>query len=122
MDVSHIAQHLLKLANQPKAASTVSLDSEEEGPELAVENETPETTLMKGLNSQLIQSAIDDLPVHYRETLLLSDVEEMSYREIAEILSIPIGTVMSRLARARKQIREFLRGTSAPTAIDKHVP
>lgn len=96
-----------------RAASTVSLDSEEEGPELAVENETPETTLMKGLSSQLIQSAIDDLPVHYRETLLLSDVEEMSYREIAEILSIPIGTVMSRLARARKQIREFLLSTSA---------
>jgi RNA polymerase sigma-70 factor, ECF subfamily len=97
-----------------RAASTVSLDSEEEGPELAVENETPETTLMKGLSSQLIQSAIDDLPVNYREVLLLCDVEEMSYREIAEILSIPIGTVMSRLARARKQIREFLRVTSAP--------
>ena len=100
-----------------RVASTVSLDSEEEGPELAVENETPETTLMKRLSSQLIQSAIDDLPVHYRETLLLSDVEEMSYREIAEVLSIPIGTVMSRLARARKQIREFLRGNSAtPTS------
>lgn len=96
-----------------RAASTVSLDSDEEGPELAVENETPETTLMKSLSSQLVQSAIDDLPVHYREALLLCDVEEMSYREIGEILSIPIGTVMSRLARARKRIREFLRSTSA---------
>jgi RNA polymerase sigma-70 factor, ECF subfamily len=102
-----------------RAASIVSLDSEEEGPELAVENETPETTLMKGLSSQLVQSAIDDLPVHYRETLLLCDVEEMSYREIAEILSIPIGTVMSRLARARKRIRKFLRGTSAIPASTK---
>jgi RNA polymerase sigma factor (sigma-70 family) len=93
-----------------RAASTVSLDSEE-GPELAVENETPETILMKRLNSQLVQNAIDDLPVHYRETLLLCDVEEMSYREIAEILSIPIGTVMSRLARARKLVRESIRST-----------
>jgi len=80
-----------------RAASTVSLDSEE-GPELAVENETPETILMKRVDLQLVQNAIDDLPGHYRETLLLCDVEEMSYREIAEILSIPVGTVMSRLA------------------------
>jgi len=95
------------------AASTVSLDSEEEGPELAVEYETPETTLMTDLSAELVQSAINDLPVHYRETLLLCDVEEISYREIAEILSIPMGTVMSRLARARRRIREFLRTTTA---------
>lgn len=90
-----------------RAASAVSLDSEEEeGPELAIENETPETILMNHLNSQLVQTAIDNLPVHYREALVLCDVEEMSYREIAEILSIPIGTVMSRLARGRKMVRE----------------
>jgi RNA polymerase sigma-70 factor, ECF subfamily len=47
--------------------------------------------------------------VHYRETLLLCEVEEMSYQEIAQILSIPIGTVMSRLARARKSVREAVR-------------
>jgi len=99
-----------------RAASTISLDSEEEeGPELAVETETPETILMNHLNSQLVQSAIDHLPVHYRETLVLCDVEEMSYREIAEILSLPIGTVMSRLARARKIVRESLH--SPPHAL-----
>jgi len=85
---------------------TVALDSEEGGPELAVENVTPETILMNRSNSQLVQRAVDDLPVHYRETILLCEVEEMSYQEIAEILSIPIGTVMSRLARARKAVRE----------------
>jgi RNA polymerase sigma-70 factor (ECF subfamily) len=63
---------------------------------------------MNRSNSQLVQSAIDDLPVHYREALLLCDVEEMSYQEIAEILSIPIGTVMSRLARGRKAVRKSL--------------
>src|ERR1700688_4277045 len=87
---------------------TVAMDSEEDGPELAVDTETPETILMNRSNSQLVQRAIDDLPVHYRETLLLCEVEEMSYQEIAEILSIPIGTVMSRLARARKAVRESL--------------
>src|SRR5208282_1937755 len=79
---------------------TVALDSEDDGPELAVDTETPETILMNRSSSQQVQRAIDDLPVHYRETLLLCEVEEMSYQEIAEILSIPIGTVMSRLARA----------------------
>jgi RNA polymerase sigma-70 factor, ECF subfamily len=85
---------------------TVALDSEDTGPALAVDTETPETVLMNRSNSQLVQRAIDDLPVHYRETLLLCEVEEMSYQEIAEILSIPMGTVMSRLARARKAVRE----------------
>ena len=88
-----------------RAASTVSLESEEDGPDLAVENETPETILMRMSNSQLVQSAIEDLPVHYREAILLCDVEEMSYQEIAETLAIPVGTVMSRLSRARHALR-----------------
>jgi len=87
---------------------TVAMDLEEEGPALAVENETPETVLMKRSDSSLLQNAIDNLPIHYRETLLLCEVEEMSYREIAEILSIPLGTVMSRLSRARRAVRESL--------------
>jgi len=88
---------------------TVAMESEEDGPELAVDTETPETILLNRSNSDLVQRAIEDLPVHYRETLLLCDAEEMSYQEIAQVLSIPIGTVMSRLARARKAVREVLR-------------
>jgi RNA polymerase sigma-70 factor, ECF subfamily len=95
------------------------MDSEEDGPELAVDTETPETILMNRFNSQLVQRAIDDLPVHYREALLLCEVEEMSYQEIAQILSIPMGTVMSRLARARKVVRESLSSTPrAPLSRD----
>ena len=92
-----------------RAAATVPLDSEEDGAELAVEDETPETILMKRTDSELVQNAIDDLPVHHREILLLCEVEEMSYQEIGELLSIPIGTVMSRLSRARKTLRDGLR-------------
>ena len=93
---------------------TVALDSEEEdGPELAVETETPETILMNRSNSELVERAIGDLPMHYREALLLCEVEEMSYQEIAEVLSIPIGTVMSRLARARRGVRQSLLNVSA---------
>jgi RNA polymerase sigma-70 factor (ECF subfamily) len=91
------------------ATMTLSLDSEEEEPELPGDGETPETILMARSNVQLVQGAIDELPAHFREVLLLCDVEEMSYQEIAETLSIPIGTVMSRLSRARKSLRDGLR-------------
>jgi RNA polymerase sigma-70 factor (ECF subfamily) len=91
-----------------RATMTVPLDPEQDGPELPVENETPETFLMKRSDSQLVLSAIDELPAHHRETLLLCEVEEMSYQEIAETLSIPVGTVMSRLSRARRTLRDHL--------------
>src|ERR1700684_914534 len=84
---------------------TVAMDSEQDSPELAVDMETPEMILMNRSNFQLVRRAIDNLPAHYREALLLCEVEEISYQEIAKILSIPIGTVMSRLARARKAVR-----------------
>jgi len=51
---------------------------------------------------------VEQLPIAFREVILLCDVEDASYREISEVLSIPIGTVMSRLARARKAVRESL--------------
>jgi RNA polymerase sigma-70 factor (ECF subfamily) len=93
---------------------TVAMDPDDEvEPESTLDSHTPETILLNRANSQLVWNAIDDLPVHYRETLLLCDAEEMSYREIAEILSIPVGTVMSRLARARRAVRESLAGSPA---------
>jgi RNA polymerase sigma-70 factor, ECF subfamily len=82
---------------------------EEDGPELAVEHDTPETLLLESSNRELLQSAINEIPVHFREILLLCEVEEMSYQEISETLSVPIGTVMSRLSRARRTLRERLR-------------
>ena len=96
---------------------TVAMESEQDGSELAAERETPETILIERSNRQLVQRAIDELPAHYREVLLLCEVEEMSYQQIAETLSIPIGTVMSRLARARRAIRESFK--SGPEA--RHV-
>jgi RNA polymerase sigma-70 factor, ECF subfamily len=92
-----------------KATMTVPLDSEEEGPEPAIEHDTPETLLLARSSHESLQSAIDELPVHFREILLLCEVEEMSYQEIAETLAVPIGTVMSRLSRARQTLRNQLR-------------
>jgi len=114
-----LRNNFLSSCSQLERRMTVAMDSEEDGPELAVDRETPETILMNRSNSQLVQRAIDDLPMHYREALLLCEVEEMSYQEIAEILTIPMGTVMSRLARARKAVRESLLSTTgAPRSRD----
>lgn len=69
---------------------------------------TPESVLIWRRDIESVQSAIEALPEIYREVILLSEVEDASYREIADILAIPIGTVMSRLARARQVIRRSL--------------
>jgi RNA polymerase sigma-70 factor (ECF subfamily) len=86
-------------------AATVPLDPQEEDPSLPVEKETPETILIDRASERIMQDAIGELPVAYREVLLLCEVEEMSYQEIAATLTIPIGTVMSRLSRARRTLR-----------------
>jgi RNA polymerase sigma-70 factor (ECF subfamily) len=91
-----------------KTAATVPLDAED-APEMPVSSSTPESIFIDKSQEQLLQSAIEELPVHFREVLLLCEVEEMSYQEIADALSIPIGTVMSRLSRARKALRELLQ-------------
>ncbi len=90
------------------ASATVSLD-EDDDTIIPVAPGTPETILIERTHEQLLQNAMEDLPLPYREVILLNEVEEMSYQEIAEALSIPIGTVMSRLARARKALREILQ-------------
>jgi RNA polymerase sigma-70 factor (ECF subfamily) len=65
--------------------------------------------LLAKLQHDTIQNALEKLPVKFREIVLLCDLEEMSYQEIGETLGIPIGTVMSRLSRARKAMRMLLR-------------
>jgi RNA polymerase sigma-70 factor (ECF subfamily) len=90
-----------------RAKLTVPLDVEDEVP-AAVTWETPETLALASATREALQAALADLPVAYREVILLCDVEEMKYQEIAEVLTIPIGTVMSRLARGRKLLRQAL--------------
>jgi RNA polymerase sigma-70 factor (ECF subfamily) len=92
-----------------KATMTVPLNLDEDETELAVEPETPETLLFARYDRERLQTAIDELPVQFREVLLLCEVEGMSYQEISETLSVPIGTVMSRLSRARRGARDRLR-------------
>jgi len=70
--------------------------------------DNPERHLLRIRDREAIEKAMEALPVQYREVVLLCDVEEMKYQEIAEMLQIPLGTVMSRLARGRRQMRTLL--------------
>ena len=90
---------------------TDAMVSDEDFPVLPASSVTPESLLIDRSGNDAVRCAIAQLPVIFREVILLCDVEDASYREIGEILSIPIGTVMSRLARARKAVRESLRST-----------
>lgn len=78
--------------------------------EAFVEPTTPESVFMQLANAEALENAIRELPFPFREVLILCDVENMSYKEIAETLGIPVGTVTSRLIRARAKLRKNLRG------------
>jgi RNA polymerase sigma-70 factor, ECF subfamily len=68
--------------------------------------DTPETEMFRKLDAQAIQGLVAALPDVFREVIVLREIEDLSYREIAEVVSAPVGTVMSRLARGREMLRE----------------
>lgn len=97
---------------------TVALEDEVAAfgtPESAMELTTPEVELLRLSDRAAIEYAMEQLPVPLLEVVLLCDVEEMKYREIAQVLDVPIGTVMSRIARARAALRAHLTQTEART-------
>ena len=87
------------------AKNTDALDDDAE---IAASTPTPESLLMQMENSQAVMDALASLPIGYREMILLVDVEELSYKDAAQVLNVPIGTVMSRLSRARNLLRQAL--------------
>ncbi len=104
------------------ALRTVSLDEElqqqsDSGhkiyPEAAIDRITPEINLMRLADRAALENAMEKLPPLLLEAILLCDVEEMKYKEIASILDIPLGTVMSRIARARAHLRQSLQPDAA---------
>ena len=72
--------------------------------------DTPEAALIAKVDAEQIRAAIAALPTPFRETLVLRDIEGLDYREIAETTEVPIGTVMSRLARARRRLIATIGG------------
>jgi RNA polymerase sigma factor (sigma-70 family) len=74
----------------------------------------PETLLLRSQDEAALRRALEALPIEFREVIVMRELEGMSYKEIADIAEIPIGTVMSRLARARKRLVRFLAGEESP--------
>jgi RNA polymerase sigma-70 factor, ECF subfamily len=97
------------LTSQAGLKVSVSLDDEEDGAHIEpMTADTPESILLVHAEQESIQRALEQLPTKYREILLLCDLEEMRYQEISQTLGIPMGTVMSRLSRARMRMRTLL--------------
>ena len=80
-----------------------------------VESQDPETLLVRRADAQSLRKALEELPTTFREILVLVELEGLSYKQVAEMLRIPLGTVMSRLARARYRLRNSL-------SLDSSVP
>jgi RNA polymerase sigma factor (sigma-70 family) len=72
----------------------------------------PETLLQRSRDQQTLRLALEELPEEFREIIVMRELEGMAYKEIAEVAQVPIGTVMSRLARARKRLQDLLTGIS----------
>jgi RNA polymerase sigma-70 factor (ECF subfamily) len=99
--------HFLNSRTGLKASRTISLN-EDEYADLATTSRTPELLAVIMDDREQIHCALERLPLHYRQVILLCDIEELKYREVAQILDIPVGTVMSRIARGRAILRQLL--------------
>jgi len=76
--------------------------------ELEVDFADPEMLLLQSADTKMVRDALQDLPVEFREVLVMREMEGLSYKEIANIADVPLGTVMSRLARGRKRLQALL--------------
>ena len=74
----------------------------------SIEADNPEMILLENTNRQLLKQALEELPAEFQEAIILREFEGLSYKEIAIIAGVPVGTVMSRLARARKRLQHCL--------------
>jgi RNA polymerase sigma factor (sigma-70 family) len=86
----------------------ISTDLEEEVQLVDTSSVSPEAMLLSAARTESVQRALEDLPAEFREIVILRELEGLSYKEIAEIAAIPVGTVMSRLARARARLQKLL--------------
>jgi RNA polymerase sigma factor (sigma-70 family) len=94
--------------HREKRMETIPFDEITHSPHLSAAGETPnaEQQLVHEARADALRACIEALPLEYREVLVMRELEEMPYRQIAEVVALPIGTVMSRLSRARKRLEE----------------
>ncbi len=101
--VRHCAYRLLK--DRKRAYDLVPLDETDEGA-IASSDPSAEDTLIEAANAQHVRAALAELPLVYRDVVVLREMNNMTYGEIAEVTGIAIGTVMSRLSRGRALLRK----------------
>jgi RNA polymerase sigma-70 factor (ECF subfamily) len=101
---------LNQLRHEHSGPQFVEIDAEEESRRQWLDHTSgdPFTALLQKIEREQVRAAIERLPVHYREVIVLRDLEGFSYQQIAGILQCPAGTVMSRLGRAREKLRTLL--------------
>ena len=90
---------------QRNRSPELSVSPDDEQREIESTDLNPEGLLLQKVDTLMVRRAIEELPVEFREVLVLRELEDMSYREIAGITDLPLGTVMSRLARGRKRLQ-----------------
>jgi RNA polymerase sigma-70 factor (ECF subfamily) len=95
---------------QRNRSPQLNMPLDEELHEVKSEDLNPEALLFQKVDVQMLRQAVEELPIEFREVLVLRELDEMSYKQIAVVADLPLGTVMSRLARARKRLQEILTG------------
>jgi RNA polymerase sigma-70 factor (ECF subfamily) len=116
-----ILQNTWRNRRRDQARARVEFDSEaveaatdQPGGPVAPLAESPEMLLVRASFNTELKAALEALPEAFREAVWLRDVEDLTYQEIADVLAIPMGTVMSRIARGRRQLHDRLVGARAP--------
>lgn len=99
-----------RLQRVKTGSQETEFDDEVHSPEPEAAN--PETLLSRSRDTAALNLALEELPEEFREVVVMRDLEGLSYKEIADIAGLPIGTVMSRLARARKRLQRMLKVAS----------
>ncbi len=105
---SNLAKTELRKRKRRKVSYLSQIGMEEKDFDIPVEDTTDEEMVGEFTESQ-IQNAIQSLQLHFRTALILRDIEELSYEEISKILDVPLGTIKSRINRARLQLQEMLK-------------
>src|SRR6267154_1372288 len=93
---------------QRNRSPELNLPLDEEVHEVKSNDLSPEALLLQKADAQMLRQAVEELPVEFREVLVLRELNGMSYKQIAAVADLPLGTVMSRLARARQRLQQIL--------------
>ena len=95
---------------QRNRSPELNMALDDDTPEAESHDLDPEALLLQKADAQMLRQAVEELPLEFREVLVLRELDEMSYKQIAAVADLPLGTVMSRLARARKRLQQILAG------------